>query len=429
MRQFVFKSTYIKEVGYYQNGAQVCNTSLGIFKAVAQTTEPQLRTGRRYEVWIDTPSDLFDKAYPVYIIKFGNYHVALDPLDVMTFEAPSFKWQWVYRDQEQLVPLFGTPKLFLDNVNKAQSIDSMAVIECDADIELCIATEGVLHKQFSLITIALIILGFVLSCMMFFWLGRILIEHYYSPELRIKRGLKNKSFYPLFQPIVALKSGEIIGCEVLARFRDDLGYMAPQEFIPLVSKLGITVPFTRGMFKSGMSALLKQHDLPTNFKVNFNVFPNDLTSTNVARLAEHKELFTSRFQMCFEITEDEPFRSQTAQEALCKLKELGAQVAIDDFGTGYSNLTQLQSIPFDYLKVDKSFCVGLERSTFRASLIPQIAKIADSLDVPIVAEGVETQAQRIILIKEKIKFAQGFLFSHPVTAVVLNQLVTAQIDV
>jgi EAL domain-containing protein (putative c-di-GMP-specific phosphodiesterase class I) len=202
--------------------------------------------------------------------------------------------------------------------------------------------------------------------------------------------------------------------------------MGPEHFIHRVSSMGKTVPFTRAILKSAMGALHKRGELHEGFKVNFNVFPNDLTEDNLARLLSHKTLFSTRFNICFEITEDEPFNNKQSHFVLQRLKELGAEIAIDDFGTGYSNLDQLQSIPFDYLKIDRGFCKGLESSSFRANLIPQIVKIAQILGVSLVAEGVETEKQRKMLIKESIEYGQGFLFGRPMPASSLDDLLAKQ---
>lgn len=428
MRQILFKSRHAKEIGFYQNNQQICNTSFGLLDTPVIISKPDVIAKAAHEVWINQSSDLFEKDYPVYVVKSKNYHVVLDPLDVIAQDTPEFLWQWIYKDNNQIVELFGKAKLFSTYYRAKTSVENMPVVECTADSTYCIATLDKLSRHISLTLLICLAVGVVIALIAFYWLGNIFINHYYSTELRIKRGIKNKLFFPVFQPIVDLESGEIVGCEVLARFKDEIGSLYPDEFIPIVLKTNTTISFTRGIFKAAMSSLVKQHELPVGFKVNFNIFPNDLSIENFNRLIKNKAMFSSRFQLCFEITEDEPFKNEVAQSALRKLKESGAEIAIDDFGTGYSNLTQLQSIPFDYLKVDKGFCVGLERSAFRASLIPQIVKIADSLDVPVVAEGVETKTQRRILLKEGVKLAQGFLFSKPVSALQLNTLVLAQAD-
>lgn len=426
MRQNLFTSLHAKEIGFYEQDKQVCNTSLGILDQPVdiQATATDIKIGD--ELLMAKSIALFEEDYPVYVVKSKNYHVVLNPPDGLGFETPLFEWQWVYRDAQRLVEMSGVKGLFRQYYNQPYSLDTMSVIICDDETAYCVATVDKLLGQFSTPSLVMIALGIILSMAVFYFIGNVLIAHYYSVELRIKRGIKKRSFYPLFQPIVQLETGEIIGCEVLARFKDELGHLQPDEFIPIVLKSRSTLAFTQRIIRTAMSALIHQPNLPEAFKVNFNIFPNDLTEQNYDLLSKHKELFASRFQLCFEITEDEPFKSATARLAVKRIKEVNVEIAIDDFGTGYSNLSQLQSIPFDYLKIDKSFCLGLEKNAFRASLIPQIVKIAESLDVPIVAEGVETQAQRTILVREGIKLAQGFLFSRPVTALALNEQVLEQ---
>ncbi|MGB3726400.1 MAG: EAL domain-containing protein [Glaciecola sp.] len=430
MRQFVFKSRYAKEIGYYSNDTYLCNTNLGDAQQAQLAMQPDIITPTGHELWLNTASNLFEEEYPIYIIKSGDYHIVLDPNEIMSVDMPEFEWQWLYKDKQQTVSLLGTPELHkYASDRRFYDIDTSFVLVCSEGAVYCIASRDYLSRQFSIPIILAIVMGVIMALCAFYWLGHLILSYYYCHHMRIKRGLKNRAFYPLYQPIIELETGKIIGCEVLARFKDDLGILSPAEFIPIVLQQHKTVEFTRIILKVAMSQLVKQVNLPAAFKVNFNVFPNDLTKNNFERISRHKDLFSSRFQLCFEITEDEPFKNDTATNALKKLKETGAEVAIDDFGTGYSNLTQLQSIPFDYLKMDKSFCIGLERSAFRASLIPQIVKIADMLDVPVVAEGVETNTQRKILIREGVKLAQGFFFSRPISANRLGNLVLMQASV
>lgn len=428
MRQFLFQSRHTKELGFYVEDLQVCNTSLGILETPFKMSQPDFIAKSTHEVWVYSPSDLFDSDYLTFVIKSKNFHVVLDPLEIITHSDPSFMWQWVYYDSNQMWPIYGEDGLYVDNSSLKPSFSQVKGIYCGSEITYCVATNIELLGSVSMVK-AIVIVFFVLSLLIFSYaLGNLALNYWYSPELRIKRGLRNKCFYPVFQPIVELKSGRIIGCEVLARFQDKLGHMGPEHFIHKISSMGKTVPFTKAILKSAMGALLKRSELHEGFKVNFNVFPNDLNEANLASLMTHKSLFSTRFNICFEITEDEPFNNKQSHAVLKRLKELGAEIAIDDFGTGYSNLDQLQSIPFDYLKVDRGFCKGLESSSFRANLIPQIVKIGETLGVPLVAEGVETENQRKMLIKESVEFGQGFLFGRPMSANNLAELVANQIS-
>lgn len=426
MRQKLFTSRHAKEIGFYEHDKQVCNTSLGLLNEPIEIQSSDTHVKFGYELLIAKSIALFEDDYPVYVVKSKNYHIVLNPPDALAFETPLFRWQWVYKDALNLVEMSGAKGLFSQYYQRPYSLETMSVVVCDDKIAYCVATVDELIGQFSVQSIVAIGFGTIVAMALFYFIGNLLIAYYYSIELRIKRGIKQHSFYPLFQPIVELETGNIIGCEVLARFKDELGHLSPDEFIPIVLKSKATIAFTGSIVRAAMSSLIHQSNLPAAFKVNINIFPNDLTEQNYALLSKHKELFASRFQLCFEITEDEPFKSATARLALKRIKEHNVEIAIDDFGTGYSNLSQLQSIPFDYLKIDKTFCIGLEKNAFRASVIPQIVKIAESLDVPIVAEGVETQAQRNILLQEGVKFAQGFLFSRPISAPALNEKVQAQ---
>lgn len=426
MRQTLFQSKHAKEIGFYHRDMQLCNTSLGLFKEPIKTSEPDLNVNPSQDIWIYKPSGLFDQSYPTFIIKVRNFHVVIDPREIISQTHPELLWQWVYHDADKTLALFGESELYNKNVSKKASIVEVNGVYCSAQVKNCIATYKNLWNSINSNEFLLAFVSLFILTVCFYITGMFVIRYWFSPELRLKRGIANKCFYPLFQPIVELNTGKIVGCEVLARFKDKLGLMGPEDFIFRVSSMKKTIPFTCAILKSATSELIRQANLPNGFKVNFNLFPNDLTDTNLARLAAHKAFFANRFNICFEITEDEPFNNKASHLILRKLKALGVDIAIDDFGTGYSNLDQLQSIPFDYLKIDKGFCMGLERSTFRAGLIPQIVKIANLLDVPVVAEGVETESQRVTLVNEAVEYGQGYLFGKPMSAQELNALISSQ---
>ncbi len=194
------------------------------------------------------------------------------------------------------------------------------------------------------------------------------------------------AFYPLYQPIVDLESGKVVGCEVLARFRDSNG------------------------------------DLPNGFKVSINLFPSDIAQSRLQNADSTLNLAASRFHIVLEVTESEELDTRAAKECIDWLCEQGFELAIDDFGTGYSNLSKVRDLGAGILKIDQAFIFDIETGGLGATLVPLMIQIANELGMRVVAEGVETTAQASVVRSMGIKRAQGWAFGKPMPAKALQNL-------
>ncbi len=262
----------------------------------------------------------------------------------------------------------------------------------------------------------MIFIWFICSFLIFiisFILLLVFFERYRSIESRVIRGIRKNCFYCLYQPIVALESRKVVGCEVLARFRDDKGELSPADFIPIIIKRGRTWNFTKkiiNQFSLDAPHLKRSGD---NLKVSFNFFAQDIDSGIILEILEKNWLKNEHFTFVIEVTEDEKLSNLSSVEVLNKLRSNGYLIAIDDFGTGYSNLRELKEFPCHILKIDKTFVSEMEDGAIRSSLIPHIVGISKMIDVAIVAEGIEYGEQQAALIKLGIDYGQGYLFGKP----------------
>ena len=240
-------------------------------------------------------------------------------------------------------------------------------------------------------------------------------------ETSLRRGLERHEFFLEFQPCVSLKSGAVTGVEALVRWRHpELGIVPPGEFIPLAEETGMIRDIGRWVLGAAcaQAAQWEKDGLPA-IRVGINVsarqFAHDDLVAEVATALEASGLAPERLEL--EITESVVAHSvERAGEVLAGLRQLGVRLALDDFGTGYSSLSQLKRLRVHTLKIDGSFVAELPHDPDDAAIAQAIIAMGHSLRLEVVAEGVETQAQRDFLTAQGCDGMQGFLFSRPLPA-------------
>lgn len=234
-------------------------------------------------------------------------------------------------------------------------------------------------------------------------------------EEEIRRAIEADEFVPYFQPLISLDSGELNGFEVLARWRSPTrGIVEPADFIPIAEQSGqISALSMRVMEK----ALLEAKDWPAELKLAVNISPVQFRD---AQLAERivKVLTETGFsarRLEIEITESTLMEDrEQALTIVQSLRNSGISIALDDFGTGYASLSQLHSLPFDRIKIDKSFINALGSDEQSAAIVETITALGRSLHVPITAEGVESGTIREQLAALGCSDAQGWYFGKAV---------------
>ena len=244
-------------------------------------------------------------------------------------------------------------------------------------------------------------------------------------EEDIRAGIEAGEFVPFFQPLISLQAGEPIGFEVLARWKSPRrGLVEPAGFIDIAEATGLIAPLSMHVMKC---ALEEARSWPAHLKIAVNISPVQFRDP---RLAERvlKLLAETGFpagRLELEITEGSLLENPEQAATIVKsLKNSGITIALDDFGTGYASLTQLQSLPFDRIKIDKSFVATLGDNEQSEAIVRTIASLGKMLCVPITAEGVETESIRKRLAEVGCQDAQGWLFGRAVSA----QFIRGQFD-
>jgi len=241
----------------------------------------------------------------------------------------------------------------------------------------------------------------------------------------MRRGLERGEFVVYYQPQVEIDSGKIVGVEALVRWQHpQRGLVPPMEFIPLAEETGLIVPLGEWILRAAcaQARAWQVAGLPTlRMGVNLSARQFHLPDLPdvVQRVLDETGLGAQYLQL--EITESLAMRdTDFTIDVLRHLKELGAEVSIDDFGTGHSSLAYLKHFPVDALKIDRSFVSSLTIDRADAAIVETVIALARALNLHVIAEGVETQEQLAFLKSRKCDDMQGYLFSRPVPAEVLE---------
>jgi diguanylate cyclase (GGDEF)-like protein len=240
----------------------------------------------------------------------------------------------------------------------------------------------------------------------------------------LRRALSNGEFELVYQPKIHAPSGQITGAEALLRWRHpQRGSISPAVFIPIAERFGLIGAIGSWVIDEACRQARAWGDEGLRMRLAINISMHQLRRPD---LAEHIAEALKRQQiepdrLTCEITEsvamDDPERTMAMFE---RLSAVGVNLSIDDFGTGYSSLAYLRKLPAGELKIDRSFVLDLESSGDARAVVDAVIRLAHALGLKVVAEGVETEAQRKILCELRCDQLQGYLFAKPMSAAALS---------
>jgi c-di-GMP phosphodiesterase len=261
----------------------------------------------------------------------------------------------------------------------------------------------------------LMLLGFSLTISLLVWW---LLGRPGTMEGELKRALRAREFVPYLQPLIASRSGKLMGAEVLMRWQHPTsGLIRPDLFIPQAEACGVIVPMTQLLMRDVAQQLgQRQERLPDGFHVGINISAvhcRDFSLLTDCR-AFLGHFVPGQVVLVLELTERELLVADAHTLALFKqLDEMGVKLAIDDFGTGHSSLAYLQQFHVDYLKIDRSFIGRIGTESLSEHIVDNVIDLATRLGLALVAEGVETEMQADYLRGKGVDYLQGYLFGHP----------------
>jgi len=252
---------------------------------------------------------------------------------------------------------------------------------------------------------------------------RIRVAHRLRIENELRSAIDRNELRVRYQPVVSLATGRIIGAEALVRWEHPQhGVLPPIEFIPIAEESGLIEPIGRWVLEEACRQTASWHkanpDLaPVGISVNMSV--RELGDRELADVVRRVLSATGLDPVCLslELTEGALIEeTESAFAALNELKELGIRLALDDFGTGYSSLGSLQRLPFDSIKLDRSFVERLGAEKVDNAIVSAVVTLAQTLGLTVIAEGIETEEQLAVVKALGCHHAQGFYYSRPVTA-------------
>jgi PAS domain S-box-containing protein len=253
-------------------------------------------------------------------------------------------------------------------------------------------------------------------------------------ENDLRRAVEEERFCLHYQPIVQLKTGRIIGFEALVRWpRSPEELVFPDSFIGAAEGTGLIIPLGRWILReaSRQAQLWRRHPADEGLSVTVNVSPRQFAHPGL--VSEIREVLSETAldprRLHLELTESVAMADQAkTTQVLTQLKDLGVRICLDDFGTGYSSLSQLQRFPVDILKIDRSFISHMDSDAEARQIARLIIEFAHTVDMEVVAEGIETSVHLDHLRNMACEFGQGYFFSKPADPAEVERLLAANRD-
>jgi sensor c-di-GMP phosphodiesterase-like protein len=425
MQRVAFLPDGLNEFLYAPNGKVECSTSQPAFANPVRLGPPDIeeRGPISPALWIDRDlAPLGRSAATGTIAELGSFAVAIPPY---TRFANDFSWV----DKELIIvgphrkiwDVAGDPGLHQRIMRSSfssvlQLLTTYDVMQCDEQHLYCVASRADMlawaRDWVTILSSILLLAGlfaWIFAANILDWLRR-----YWSFEARFIRNLSAKSIVVAYQPIVNLRSGEVSGCEVLARWRDVDGTIVPPElFIEIVARTGRTAEFTRLVVDRAYEELSKQ--LPRNLQpqISFNIFACDLDSATLLPIFSAFMQGERKFDLAVELVENQEIEFEAAQRAIQELGRAGIKVYIDDFGIGYSSIERVATLAVHGVKLDRSFAMAPSDSVLGRMLV-QVLEIINTSGRLIIIEGVETEA-RLNLLRSTgiVDYVQGYVISRP----------------
>ena len=423
MREIDLGSSYIQTIGRVRDDAVICS-SLGIHEPAMELGPATLLTLRKVLVRTNVRFSFAADATFLVLERDGFaavIHKAL-PIDattedasvsLATFSTPSgtiltsrghVDPAWLSK------PLSGSHTHFVDGDRIVSMIGSGRFhAGAVAAVEDATLRQRVRSSALDLLPMGLVA-GLVMAGLIFY-LARVQTA---MPAM-IRAALRRDELSVQYQPVVELGTGKWIGAEALVRWKRANGeWVRPDVFIPVAEESGLIQQVTERVLSLVGADLGRLAALGLDVQVSINLSSADLQSPATVALLQRtlQEAGVAAQHLHVEATERGFMNTEIARKVLADIRALGVKVAIDDFGTGYSSLSYLGSFELDYLKIDKSFVDTVGSDAATSQVVPHIIEIAKSLNLTMIAEGVETEPQAAFLRERGVQLAQGWLFSR-----------------
>ena len=420
----VYHSHFLKEAGRVRDGKIACSTTLGRDHLPAiEQPRPDFIGADGVKVFRDPP--LFRLKYAsVTSLQAGDSYVVLNPYINSLAERSVVHLKSTVIDAS----LKSSPKA----VAKASPIpaadsdfrlgDTLYSTRCSLAYNTCMTAS--LSVAEALQAERLQFRGFILfGGVAGAWLGLFVSLAYRRSrdmEQQLRRAIRRDKLRVVYQPIVMLPSRQIVGAEALVRWTDEEDCeIGPDIFVKLAEERGFVEEITKLVVRHALRDFADTLRSRPDFRLSINVAAADLADPGFLPMLEEslgREGVPAR-SLAIEITERCTANRQVAKEAIHGLRRKDHCVQIDDFGTGYSSLSYLHELSVDSIKIDRSFTEAIGTEAVTVSILPQILAMAETLNLEVIVEGVETEEQAAYFSANNLSIlGQGWLFGHPVPA-------------
>ncbi len=425
--RFVYEAAYIDQTQFCSNRPHQ--------EALSAIRPPDIK-GPTYSYWLNTSTEP-DENRAALMLGRGNFRVATSRghLTDMVDLSPGSSLLVVLDHGTRAIPVLGAPQAWPPlepwspfsneplQITQNRLIYRMPTNNPEYQLVL-ISPRTAMHLPalWWWLVPASLVLGLSIGALVF-----LLARQRQSMGGELQGALKRGELQVLYQPIFDLRSRNCVGAEALLRWRRPDGTLtSPDLFIPMAEDSGQIRQITDFVLQRLLEQLGQLLRAYPQLYISVNLAACDVMVPRIGEvmsrlLALHR---VAARQIAFEVTERGLIDVVVARENLQALRDAGHQVLIDDFGTGYCSLAYLQTLPVDCLKIDKAFIDALGHDAASSGVAPHIIRMAHALELKVIAEGIEHEAQAMYLSSEGVNYGQGWLFAHALTAMQLIELVT-----
>jgi len=426
-RKLVFNAEDYRDAGHIRDGMIACSAMLGKENLPRTQHLPTVSlTGGMTLLNHFSPFGAGDQRASARQI--GNSFVDLDPgiskrLDMITPNRSLTVIDAVTHEPTHPgFPFHAPDGVRIDSNWQGLVGDTLYVTRCDllnlSRMTAYTPTPELLHSRQNLLGVAVALGGLVGLFVGLSWAFLEFRDH--SMAQRLCSAIKKDHLSVVYQPLVRAATRRIVGAETLVRWTDEDGSpVSPDVFVKVAEAGGFVGSMTELVVRHSLRDFAAQLASQPEFRLSINVAAADLSDpTFLSMLARSLQRASVRPEsITIEITESSTARHDVAKETIRKLRECGHAIHIDDFGTGYSSLSYLRELSVDAIKIDKSFTQAVGTEAVTQSILPQILAMALTLNLGVIVEGVETEAQASYFAAlEQPILAQGWLFGRPVPA-------------
>ncbi len=417
MRTIALNQFYESDIEYLENGLVKCSTS-GIDANNISIPAAGYTLSNGVSVLFNF-HHLLTNGNNYIGLRLNNYNVLIDPDNLTDIAAdPYIKIALITKNGHLMSSLNSPDPNLIQLVHKNAQLklskdDLIAVTKIpDFDIIVSEPLSYVMKKWRNSLLVFIpfgLMMALIATGIIIYFSKRRL-----SMQGELKIALEKHEFVNYYQPIIDFKSKACIGAEALIRWRRPDGTLVrPDLFIPSAEESGLIFPITDQVLESIITDLKDYFVADRNLHVSINIDARDFNSGRVFNKLESSLVGTGieRQQIWLEITERGLMDITASLKKIAIAREAGYVIVIDDFGTGYSSLSYLQDLPLDVLKIDKSFINAVSTDSVTSHVTHHIIEMSKSLNLKIIAEGIETKEQAHYLIEKQVNYAQGWLYA------------------